>query len=97
MGEAGPDSPKVDLKIKPYISEGKDAINLLDDDDESEIDENELLNEPLKLITRGVELKVQSVLLRENKPAVCLVPYKFKSYDEIVASKINAQHEELFK
>ena len=59
------------------------SLDLFDDSDDEilDMDEEETMNAPLQLITKDIAMKVQSDLLRDNLPAVQLVPYKYMSYD----------------
>ena len=58
----------------------KYALDFMDEDDILDMNEDELMSEPLTLVTRDVAMKVQSNLLRENKPAVHLQPYKYNNF-----------------
>ena len=67
------------------VKENKDnkkkyALEFIDEDDICDMNEDELMGAPLTLITRDVAMRVESTLLRENKPAVQLKPYKFNNY-----------------
>ena len=60
------------------------VLNNCDDseDDILDMDDTNTLKEPLSLVTRNLAMQVQSQLLRENKPAVLLLPYKYISCDQ---------------
>ena len=74
----------------------KYALDFMDEDDILDMNEEELMSEPLTLITRDVAMKVQSNLLRENKPAVHLQPYKYNNFstnNNVVSIKWSGSHE----
>ena len=85
--ESGKQNCQIQLAVKPSNHGLQNALDLFDDDDMTEIDEEELMQEPLNLITGDIAMKVQSELLRENRPAVLLQPYKFQSYDNNALSR----------